>query len=266
MPYRYAHYYVLALFPAALLAFWFQFFSRVSEASAAVHVHSWSATLWLFLLAGQSWSIHNRRFAIHKTLGRFSLILFPVFFAGFFLVIQSEAQTVVDGDPYRTVFAPGIGVLTLVAAFAVGYLFFFALKNRRNAQLHARYMLAIPFLFTESIFGRIFNSFLPGLIVNSTDDIRNIYMAIHLSQILAIAFAMVLYFQNRKFGAPFLFVSIFLILQSIGLEVFDDISWWREIYLSTTALPFAAPLGLGLAIGALITWRGWTSAPGQPTG
>ncbi|MBI1392142.1 MAG: hypothetical protein GC152_05300 [Alphaproteobacteria bacterium] len=257
MPYRHAHYFVLALLPAAVLAFWFQFFSNPLGAGPAIHLHSWSATLWLLLLAGQSWSIHHERFWLHRLFGRLSLALFPAFLAGFFVVIQSEAQTVIDGDPYRIVFAPGIGVLTLVAIVAIAILYFGGLKNRRTPQLHARYMLAIPFLFAESILGRIFNGLAPGLIVNSPEDVRNVYWAIHLSQALAILFALVLYFQKPKFGAPFLVLSLALVLQSIGLEVFDDIGWWRDLYLASADLPFAAPLGIGLIIGILIVWRGW---------
>lgn len=257
IPYKNAHFFVLALIPASLVAFWPGFFSAMSQASLAVHIHSWSATAWVLLLASQSWSIHNGRHALHCFTGRLSLAIFPVFLASFLLVIQSEAQTVLDGNPYRAVFAPGIGVLTLIAFFAIGLLYYGGLKNRNNIHLHARYMLAIPLLFTESIFGRVFNAFLPGLIVNSLDDIRNIYWAIHLSQALAIALAAFLYFQNRKFGAPFLIVGMALILQSLALEIFDDLGWWRNVYLASAERPLAVPLLIGLIAAIIIAWRGW---------
>ena len=257
MPYKHAHYYVLLLFPAAFLAFWFQFFSRLSDATLAVHVNSWTATLWIFLLAGQSWTIHHNHFSAHRIIGTASLALFPVFLASFFLVIQSEAATVLAGNEYRAVFAPGIGVLTLVAAIAIGFLYYNGLKNRRTPQLHARYMFAIPFLFLESIFGRLFNDFVPWLFVESLDDIRNVYLAIHITQALAIAFALFLYLQNRKYGAPFLAVCLALLLQSIGLEVFDDVRWWREIYLSLPSLPMQYLFAPGLVLGVLVAIGGW---------
>lgn len=264
MPYRYAHYYVLGIIPVSILAFWDSFFSRIAEASAAVHLHSWSATLWVLLLAAQSWAIHNKRRGLHAAFGRISLAIFPVFLASFLLVIRSEAQTVITGDPFRTVFAPGIAVLTLVAFTAIGYLYYAALKNRHTVQLHARYMIAIPFLFTESILGRVFNAYLPGLIVNSLEDMRDIYWAIHLSQVLALVLAMFLHFQKPKFGKPFLIVSAALALQSLGLELFDDPRWWRAIYLDYATVPFAAPLSLGLIVGLLIVWRGWEDGKKKP--
>lgn len=257
MPYRYAHFYVLGIIPLSVLAFWDSFFSRIPEARAAVHLHSWSATLWVLLLATQHWAIHHKRFALHARLGRLSLAVFPVFLASFLLVIQSEAQTVLGGDPYRAVFAPGIGVLTLIAAAAIGSLYYAGLKHRHAVPLHARYMVTIPFLFTESILGRLFNDYVPALTVNSLEDVRKIYWAIHMSQVLAIAFALRLYLQNRKVGEPFLVVGFALVLQSIALETFDDVTWWRQVYLASADLPLFVPLVLGMLVGTLIVWRGW---------
>ncbi len=259
MPYRYAHLYVLGIIPLSIIAFWDSFFSRIPEARAAVHLHSWSATLWVVLLAAQNWAIHHRRSALHARLGRLSFAVFPVFLASFFLVIQSEAKTILRGDPFRTVFGPGIAVLTLIAAAAIGYLYYAGLKNRDTVPLHARYMVAIPFLFTESILGRIFNDYMPGLTVNSLEDMRRIYWAIHLSQLLALAFAVLLYRQNRTVGQPFLVVGVVLVLQSIGLEVCDDLAWWRQVYLASADLPFSVILATGTLVGVLIVSQGWSA-------
>lgn len=259
LPYRYAHWYVLGIIPLSIIAFWDSFFSRMPEARAAVHLHSWSATLWVILLAAQNWVIHHRRFALHASIGRLSLAVFPVFLGSFLLVIQSEAKSVLRGDPFRTVFGPGIAVLTLIAAVTIGYLYYAGLKHRNSAPLHARYMITIPFLFTESILGRIFNAYLPGLIVTSLEDLRRIYWAIHLSQLLAIACAVLLYLQHRTVGRPFLIVAVALVLQSIGLEVYDDVAWWRAVYLASAGVPFSVTLATGTVIGILVVSRGWSA-------
>ena len=257
MPYRHAHFYVLALIPASFVGF-IGYFSALGDASLPIHIHSASSTLWILLLAAQSWSIHHGRRALHRTLGKSSLALFPFFFAGFFLVFQTEAQKVVDGNRYVTVFGPGIGVLTIVAVVGVGLLYAQALRHRRNVQLHARYMLAIPFLFLESVFGRILNNLVPGFLVLSLDDIRAIYWAIHACQLAGIALALALYARDRTHGTPFLIVCVLLALQSIGLEVFDSIGWWRDLFIVSAGVPFAATLSTGLVIGAAVLWGGWS--------
>ncbi len=122
--------------------------------------------------------------------------------------------------------------------------------------------LAIPFLFAESVFGRIFNNFVPGLIVDGVEDIPLIYWGFHLSEILAITIALYLYFCERRFGHPFLVVSIAMALQSIAFESLDQVSWWREIFLATANVPVLVVAFAGIGIGAFLSWLGWT-APNQ---
>ena len=52
MPYRHAHWYILALIPASVLAF-LPYLLDLGEANFAIHVHSITATLWIVLLAAQ---------------------------------------------------------------------------------------------------------------------------------------------------------------------------------------------------------------------
>jgi hypothetical protein len=76
---------------------------------------------------------------------------------------------------------------------------------------------------------------------------------------LAIAFALLLYLQNRAAGKPFLIVVVALVLQSIGLEVFDDLAWWRRVYLASAGLPFSVILAAGTLVGTLVVSRGWSA-------
>lgn len=100
---------------------------------------------------------------------------------------------------------------------------------------------------------------MPGLTVNSPDDVRNVYWAIHASQLVAIAIAGLLYRHNRTAGKPFLIVSVALVLQSVGLEACDDIAWWRQVYLTSVDIPFSITLATGTLLGMLIVLRGWSA-------
>src|SRR5687768_16585659 len=91
MPYRHAHLYLLLLFPLTGLAFWPNYFGRLAASPAAFHIHGATASLWIALLAFQSWSIHARRNAWHRSVGLASFALFPLFVAGGLLVIQTMA-------------------------------------------------------------------------------------------------------------------------------------------------------------------------------
>ncbi|HEX3677611.1 MAG TPA: hypothetical protein VHU79_09510, partial [Sphingomicrobium sp.] len=73
MPYRHAYWYLLALFPLVGLAFWPAYFSIFSTVPVALHVHAAVGTLWIGILAGQSWLIHQGRRDIHRQMGIASL-------------------------------------------------------------------------------------------------------------------------------------------------------------------------------------------------
>lgn len=69
MPYSKAHWFVLALLPVTLLAFWPSYFGILREAPLAHHLHGVTSTLWILLIAGQSVAIHSRRLPLHRTAG-----------------------------------------------------------------------------------------------------------------------------------------------------------------------------------------------------
>lgn len=264
MPYPKAYIYVLALIPATILGFWPSYFSDIGSGETAFHAHGLSATLWILLLAAQSWSIHNKHFAWHRQLGTFSLALFPVFMTGFFMVFQTLSRKTLEGhNPFVEIIGVGIGSITAIAIITTGYLYYAGLRNRKNVQLHARYLLAIPFLFAEAVFGRVFNNFVPGLTVNGIEDVARIYWAFHLSELLAITIAMFLYLRERRYGRPFLIVSIAMVLQSVALEWMGQVYWWQEIFFAVANIPLVTTISAGIIVGALISWIGW-SAPQRP--
>ena len=265
MPYPNAHFYIVGLVMATLLGFWPFYFSDMASAPIAFHFHGISATMWLVLLALQSWSIHNHRVDRHRRLGKASIALFPLFLSGFFLVFQTESQKTALGNPFREVYGPGMGAITVIAIITTAYFYHSSLKNRRNVQLHARYMLAIPFLFAESVFGRILNNFVPGMIVDGVDKIPLVYLGFHLSQLAAIALALFLYFREPRFGRPFLVVSAVMIAQSIALETFDSLEWWRQSFISVAQIPFALTLLVGVSFGILVSWFAWNAPFDRPT-
>src|SRR5689334_3909366 len=92
MPYRYAHHaLLLGLLPITLFAFWPAYFGRLGQAPFAFHAHGLTATAWILLVMAQSWSIHARRFALHRQLGQLLFVAVPLFVAGGAIAVQSMA-------------------------------------------------------------------------------------------------------------------------------------------------------------------------------
>ena len=155
MPYRHAHWYLLALFPFAGLAFWQSYLSQLRASPAEFHIHGITATLWLILLVVQSWTMHVNQRALHRTVGTASLILFPLFLMGGAGIFFGMADRYVAGVPFHRLFAPKLAWFDFVAVAGFAYFYFEALRQRRKVHPHSGYMLATVMFLLPPIFGRL---------------------------------------------------------------------------------------------------------------
>lgn len=258
MPFKRAHYFVILLIVATGFAFWSSYLGKLSSAPAAWHLHGVSAGLWMALLAIQSWSATTRRFALHGAAGKASLALFPIFFAGGWGVVWTMAKAT-PGDIFYEIYGARLGTLDISANFAVGWLYYVALRDRRNVQLHARAMLATPIFLISPILGRLFDHFMPGLIMAGPQDFYLFAYSTHLANLVALLLALWLYRQAPRHGSAFLFTAIIIGIQSILFETLGRRAAWRALFVGIGSLPELPWLLLWLAVGAAIAWFGWTA-------
>jgi hypothetical protein len=190
MPYRHAHYYLLLLIVLTGLAFWPIYFSLLPSASVALHIHGFSASLWIALLTFQSWAIHRRCNEWHRVVGIASLAIFPFFFAGSALIVHTMAWNFATGDFFDSRFGARFAAFDLVAVPAIAFLFWSGLRWRRKVHLHARYMLATVFFLFEPIFSRLFIQYVPGLQI-APPDFAMLPTNVELSSFGALMFALV---------------------------------------------------------------------------
>jgi uncharacterized membrane protein YozB (DUF420 family) len=259
MPFRHAHYYLLALLPLTLFAFWPGYFSILGTAPIGFHVHGVTASLWIVLLAFQSWSIHRRRNALHRTIGYASFALFPLFTVGGLLVVQSMAVALAGGnDPFYNVYGARLGIVDTLSTLAILYLFFMALRWRRKVHLHARYMLTTVFFLLMPILTRILTDY-PPFEMDGPGDLSFGY-AFHVSTVAGVALAVALYLRAPKHGRPMIDIGALLLLQSILFETFGRTPAWLQAYIAIGSIPAAALISAGLAASLGIIWLGWISA------
>lgn len=257
MPYRHAHWYLLLLFPLTALAFWPNYFGKLADSPYAFHVHGVTASLWIVLLAFQSWSIHRRRNRLHRSAGLASLALFPLFVAGGLLVIQTMAVKFAGGsDPFYAVFGARLGAVDAISSAAMPVLFYLALKERRRVHLHARYMLAPVLFLLPPILSRLMPA-LPPLAIAGPADFHRFGYGVHLSDALAIGVAAILYSRAPKWGRPFLIVGLLVGAQSLAFETLGRTDLWEGLFATIGSVPTAAVASLGLGLGALAAWSGW---------
>ena len=257
MPYRHAHWYLLLLFPLTGLAFWPNYFSKFAASPYAFHVHGITASLWIALLAAQSWTIHHRRNALHRTAGIASLALFPFFLAGGLLVLQTMAAKIgTREDPFYVVFGARLGTMDALSSIALPFLFYLAMRWRRKVHLHARYMLAPVLFLLGPILSRLMPA-LPPFAVTGPETFYRFGYGLHFSNGIAVAVAALLYAKAPKHGLPFLVVGGLVLVQSLLFETLGRTQGWVTLYSSLANVPTPLVVSLGLAGGVMAGAAGW---------
>ena len=258
MPYRYGHYFVGFVLFTIMLGFWPSYWASIANVPLAFHVHAISSTVWLLLLIVQSVAIHRRANAFHKQMGQASFVLFPFLILGFVMIINVSAQRYAAAESEFILHngpAFGIGMAIAIAAYLT--LFYQALKQRRNIRLHAGYMLATPMILFESPFSRVMDQYLPWMNVIGSDRLHAVQDTIVISDAMAIALAMTLYFMDRKHGAPWLVASFFMGLQAVVMWFTPSIPLLGTWFGAYAEIPQGLMMALGIAAGGLAGWLGW---------
>ena len=265
MPYRHGHYYVGFTLLVILTGFWASYFAPIGSAMPlAFHVHAMTASTWLLLLIAQSVAIHRRKNALHKVMGKASFALFPLLMLGFAMIINVSADRYAANEsPFIAVLGPSFGIGMWVAMAAYLTLFYQALKHRRNARLHAGYMLATPMILFESPFSRAMEQFFPWMNVIGSEGPRGLLDTIVVSNALVTAFALALYFRQRKGGAPWLVAAGFMTLQSITMWFGPDWPLLADFFAAYARAPNWIMLAGAVLAGAASGWFGWHAAPGS---
>ncbi len=268
MPYRHAHYYVLAVMGVIVAGFWPSYFAVWGSVPWQFHAHGVAASLWVAAVAAQSWTAHHRQLPLHRAVGRASLFLFPFLIGGLAAIIDVTAKRYAGGDPVRAMFGGSflIGLALAIAAYVTVY--YRALRYRRKVWVHAGYMLTTPLILFESPFSRLLNMFMPGLAIRGPDDLPLIMPAILWSMAIELAIVAAIWLKYRERAAPFLVAGAFIAAQMLTMGLMTESTMLRSLLVALGDVPSEAVVLAGLALGALTSWAGWTAGrrPAVPTG
>lgn len=254
MPYRHAHYWLLALFPLVVISFWPGYFGHISSARPAQHAHGITASLWLGLLTVQSWAAHRRRLAWHRAAGLAVFGIVPLFAAAGVYAIRDMSAEMSAGSPFESFSAPALAPddVSSIIAF-VGFVAA-ALAARRRTGRHAAWMIAtallvLPPLTTRlvQVLARVGGAPSPSLWVSFLIGIS-----------VTIGGALILARQRPADARPFLVLVALAVAQIASYQLLGQSAAWRATLAAFGASP---PLPSALAAAALslatlvLAWR-----------
>jgi hypothetical protein len=260
MPYPRAHVYVLIVMAVIVAGFWPSYFAVWGSVPWQFHAHGVAASVWVAMVAAQSWTAHRGRLPLHRAVGRSSLFLFPFLIAGLAAIIDLTGKGYVAQDgPVRTMFGASflIGLALAIAAYVTVY--YRALKYRRKVWVHSGYLLATPLILFESPFSRLLGAYLPALSVNGPDDFHLIIASILWAMALELAIIAAIWLRYRDKAKPFLVAGGFIVAQMLTMGLMSDSAPLRSLLVTIGHLPSAVVVAAGFAIGALTSWAGWNA-------
>ena len=200
--YRHTGYFMLLLIPMVFLGFYKTYFSQLPEFNPKItwahHLHAAIASVWIVMLILQPFLISNRKFKIHKMVGKLSYVIFPLLILSFLPMIARK----ISSAPAVNIFVP-IGdciILTLLYSLAI--------YNRRKTPYHMRYMIGTAIVFLGPTFGRV-GALLLGLSESVTQNVQ--YTIIYLILLGLIGLDK----KHKKDFRPYLLILIVWVVHQI---------------------------------------------------
>lgn len=257
MPYRYAHWAVLALFPLTILAFWPSYFGKLGDAPVSHHLHGLTGSAWMLLLAAQSWTIHHGRRGLHRIAGLSAFVLAPLLIAGFALATHAGAVKAVAEHRFYVMFGQSLLTADLWLVFATTALMFLAFRHRRQVRLHSALMLGTLIGLLPPMLSRLFAGFLPGMTVRGPDTLYRFEYCLVTSMAVTTALALVLYLRNRRDGWPWLLAAA-ITGATYGLYLtLGRTDAWAAIVSQIANWPGPAVAAAGWVLGIVGCVAGW---------
>ena len=163
--YRNLGFVMIFLLPLTFLAFYpsyFGLFPSFGESTTTyIHLHAFIASVWILMLIVQPILIRNRKYDLHKKIGRLSYLVFPLLILSFIpqmiRILQSETPEVL--------FFPLSDCISLLIFYSL------AIYRKKNVSYHMRYMIGSALVFLGPTIGRIGPNVL-GLSPNVTQHLQ----------------------------------------------------------------------------------------------
>lgn len=184
------------------------------------------------------------------------VVLFPFFIAGNIAVVLSMSQAT-PVDAFYQVYGARLGIMDATTPIILGWLYFQALAQRRNVQLHARFMLATPLLLVMPIVSRIADTLIPALAIHGPEDFHLFVWSMRIANVVSVGCAAWLYSTSPRFGQPFLVAGVVMLAQAVLFESIALTGTWQSAFTALGSLPMLSMLALAFLVATAGSWFGW---------
>ncbi len=219
--YRNAYIYFSLVLLVAVVGFFPSYFARLRDTDAVHHFHGILASVWIVILVTQSWLMRQGMISAHRTVGKISLLVAPLFVISGILVLH---VMLTNNDESSRAFGGRLAFINLLTMCYFSAAYSLAIYYRRKTPLHARYMASTAILVLPPALVRVLGTFVPR--------IDSFEAALHTSYFICEAIVAMLLLDDYRKGsvrAPYVFLLSFLVLEQLSFIASPSWSWWTAV-------------------------------------
>jgi hypothetical protein len=225
--YAHAHWYFLAALGAIVAGFWGSFFSPTAPRDLVHTVHGVTATLWILLLAGQSFLMSRGQVVWHRRVARGAFLLMPVMLVSAVHIVRFMIVNATIPAPI----GPMLAFFDLPSVAFTAVCFGLGLANTRRPIAHKRFMAATVLPGLSPALARLFQ----------TLGSPSFFFALHASLAVVHVVLVALIVSDWRNGvrerayplALTCFVALHLMLVPVGMS-----AWWGGLMERFAAAPW----------------------------
>lgn len=147
--YRNLGYFLLLLIPLTFLGFYKTYFVQFpnfeEKINTFIHLHAFVASLWIAMLIVQPLLIINKKYRLHRKIGKLSYIIFPILILSF----VPQMVRIINSDVPQFLFFPLADSVLLILFYSL------AMYHRKTVSRHMRYIIGTATVFLGPTIGRI---------------------------------------------------------------------------------------------------------------
>jgi len=238
--YRHSSKFFVTFLALLVWAFWPSYFTRLFEQpSFWFHAHGIALTLWCVLLVVQAQLIRTGRRGLHRLLGQSSYVLAPAVVIITTLFVHYRLAPALGGARVLPAGALHFLALTLISIVAFALFYALAIWFRRDAQVHARWMVCTVFAIVTPVTDRIIGGHVQSLIplMPRIDGSPILPTAgFLLADVLLVALTLWDWRANRRFGVFPTALGVLLVYH-VGTLTLHRVPIWNAFCVWFLALP-----------------------------
>ena len=219
-------------------------------------LHVITSLAWLLLLLGQLVLIRQRRFDLHRTIGKYIMVAGPTLIASVSLLTvhsasrESAAGTVDDLVVQNVTFTLELALLVLLA---------FVLRRNRN--VHGALLMSTALMFLVIAMFFTFISYVPGYRIEGPETFDRFAKSGQTSALIGSVVGLLFFLRNVRTGWPWILVSAFFLLNGYLQMVVDQSGRTQLLTVLVGSIGEVAAFGLGLTIFVGLLWTALRMTP-----